>query len=146
MATSWQVSKIVAYGERIILDTHYTYPSDIEVKYQVGKFIQYRNLLVELKKELCRGNSTDASVLTKVSENLHVIKDFDYAPDSHDCDNAAFEMLAWVSGMGWAFGVAILDGHAMCCFINDREQFKFVDSYTGEVMDADRKLKILVMP
>ena len=88
---------------------------------------------------------TDEEVSLKVRDFIALRGNFVYVEDSHDCDNAAVEMLAYFSGSGWAVGVAILEGHSAILYINKDKKLKFIEPQTGEIFKPTTRLKITVI-
>ena len=88
----------------------------------------------------------DEQVIKIVGDFVKKRGAFNYKENSHDCDNAAFEMLIPFSGLGFAFGVAILDGHSANLYINDKKKMKYIEPQTGELFITSKRLKITVMP
>jgi hypothetical protein len=88
---------------------------------------------------------TDEEVLEHALRFIKLRGPFVYEDDSHDCDNAAVEMLAHFSGKGWAFGLAILEGHVVNFYINNRRELKFLEPQNGLLFEPITRLKISVM-
>lgn len=146
-ATNEEIKRRIPSGFKLILDRRFTLPTDKEFEETAQRFVGHRHLISELIKELDKPTATVGSVKAVVDKNFGVVKQFDYAPDSHDCDNAAMELLAWLSFLekGYAAGLGVLDKHALVILINDKQEFKFMDQYTGKLIEVLERLKVSVM-
>ena len=70
---------------------------------------------------------------------------FNYRPETHDCDNAAWEFVNWYSGKGWAIGLVAIDGHAVCGYVNNKFEVKLIEPQDATLykdQDADWRISI----
>ena len=88
---------------------------------------------------------SDDDVLSAVKSFIEKRGVFKFKSGARDCDNAAVEMLAGMSGKGWPFALAVLEGHAVCLYINDKKEVKYIEPQTGEPMETKKRLKVTVM-
>lgn len=144
-----EIKGLLPSGYKLILDEEYKLPSDEMVLEAVGKFVFHRHFLALVKKAIMEEDD-----LFKLEENIKSLvhsefgkpQPFEYTKDLHDCDNAAWELVAWVSGKGWPIGIGIVPGHALVVFINDKKEVKHIDQYIGEIIQNKERLKVTVMP
>ncbi len=71
---------------------------------------------------------------------------FDYRPESHDCDNAAWDFVTLFSGKGWPVALAIIEGHALVIVIVDGKDIVWIEPQTGQAVENTKRLKVTVMP
>jgi hypothetical protein len=141
-----KVKQILGTGFKLILDRYYTAPSNEEMFATVNRFIKHRNLLTELKLALDNENVTRDDLKEIIDKKFGKIEPFKYKAESHDCDNAAFELTAWLSGKNYPAGPAIIEGHSLVVFINEQFERVFLDQYTGRVTETKSRLKVTVIP
>lgn len=142
-----KIKGLLPSGFKLILDEEYKLPTDTEVLESVRKFVSNRHFLAKLK-QLLDGNYIPYSYdVNKIVEEYYgEEKPFEYTRNLHDCDNAAWELVAWVSGRGWPVGIAVVPGHALVIYINDKLEVKYIDQYTGKITENKERLKVTVIP
>jgi hypothetical protein len=141
-----KVKKLLGTGFKLILDRFFTPPSNEEMFATINRFIKHRHLLSEIKKALDTNNVTKEKLKEIIDKEFNAVKPYNYIAERQDCDNAAFEVMYWLSGKGYSAGLGIIEGHALTVFINDQEERVFLDQYTGRVYDIkDERLKVTVM-
>ena len=62
-----------------------------------------------------------------------------------DCDNRAFRMMVGMFGKQWAFGFAAITDHAICFYINDKKQMKFIEPLDGAEIDGKVELLLTIL-
>jgi len=62
-----------------------------------------------------------------------------------DCDNRAFRMMVGMFGRQWAFGYAAIPGHAICFYINDKKQMKYIEPLDGAEIDGKVDLLLTIL-
>lgn len=86
----------------------------------------------------------DAKVRKEIARFIKKRGKFDYNV-YHDCDNAAVELLAHMSGKGWPFAICIIPGHAINCYINSDLEVKYIEPQTGEEVETPKHVNIVIM-
>jgi hypothetical protein len=141
-----EVKRVLKTGFKLILDRVYTAPSNEEMYATVNRFIRHRNLLTELKEALDKENVTRDDLKEIIDKKFGIVEPFKYMRESHDCDNASFELTAWLSGKNYPAGPVIIEGHSLIVFINEDFERVFLDQYTGRVVETNERLKVTVIP
>lgn len=89
---------------------------------------------------------TDAEVREVVADFVRGRGAFVYVPERNDCDNAAIELLNHMRGKGWAFGLALVPGHALNLYVNDQREIRFVEPQTGTYPTSVGRLELSLFP
>lgn len=140
-----EVKKILGTGFKLILDRSYTPPRDKDFSETISRFVKHRNLLTELKSALDTEGVTAEELKGIIDKQFGHVAPFKYVEEKHDCDNAAIEAMAWLSGKNYPAGLAIIEGHALLVYINDKRERVFVDQYTGHAVQINERLKVTVI-
>lgn len=143
--SSKEIRSKLKSGLPIILDESYTLLTDKEMIFKITRFIKYRAAISKLTTALREGlEPKNKDELWDLFHN-EVGKPFQYVPEANDCDNSMIDWLSFFSGSGKAIAGAVVPGHSLGMYFNDRGNATYVETTTGSLVAEPTHIKVLVM-
>lgn len=85
----------------------------------------------------------------QVKDFLESFEPGEYIAEKNECATIAIKCVAHFAGTDWTIAyIKVPDGevsHALCCYVNNKKQIKFLEPQTKTVYKPDKSIEFLLM-